>query len=118
MFSFIAVFFIFAPILIFYASGYRLDLNRIKILKTGTLYVEAKNIKDAQLFINNLEYKERFNEKQFIYNLFPGEYNIKLTKLAKGLPMGADLEYADEITLTNALKYRHLIDNRQQTAKN
>jgi len=31
---------------------------------------------------------------------------IKLTRLAKGLPMGADLEYADEITLTNALKYR------------
>ncbi|MCK4553708.1 recombination protein RecR [Candidatus Parcubacteria bacterium] len=32
--------------------------------------------------------------------------NIKITRLAKGLPMGADLEYADEITLTNALKYR------------
>jgi len=33
-------------------------------------------------------------------------FKIKLTRLAKGLPMGADLEYADEITLTNALKYR------------
>jgi len=33
-------------------------------------------------------------------------YKIKVTRLAKGLPMGADLEYADEITLTNALKYR------------
>lgn len=33
-------------------------------------------------------------------------YKIKITRLAKGLPMGADLEYADEITLTNALKYR------------
>jgi recombination protein RecR len=32
---------------------------------------------------------------------------IKITRLAKGLPMGADLEYADEITLTNALKYRN-----------
>jgi len=31
---------------------------------------------------------------------------IKITRLAKGLPMGADLEYADEITLANALKYR------------
>ena len=31
---------------------------------------------------------------------------IKITRLAKGLPMGADLEYADEITLSNALKYR------------
>ncbi len=35
--------------------------------------------------------------------------NIKITRLAKGLPMGADLEYADEITLINALKYRNKI---------
>lgn len=34
-------------------------------------------------------------------------YKIKITRLAKGLPMGADLEYADEITLANALKYRN-----------
>ena len=32
---------------------------------------------------------------------------LKITRLAKGLPMGADLEYADEITLMNALKYRN-----------
>lgn len=31
---------------------------------------------------------------------------IKVTRLAKGLPMGADLEYADEVTLSNALKGR------------
>lgn len=34
-------------------------------------------------------------------------YQIKITRLAKGLPMGADLEYVDELTLTNALKYRN-----------
>ena len=34
-------------------------------------------------------------------------HKIKITRLAKGLPMGADLEYADEITLSNALKYRN-----------
>ena len=34
-------------------------------------------------------------------------YKILITRLAKGLPMGADLEYADEITLSNALKYRN-----------
>jgi len=32
---------------------------------------------------------------------------MKITRLAKGLPMGADLEYADEITLAHALKYRN-----------
>lgn len=34
-------------------------------------------------------------------------HKLKITRLAKGLPMGADLEYADTITLTNALKYRN-----------
>ena len=32
---------------------------------------------------------------------------LKITRLAKGLPMGADLEYVDELTLSNALKYRN-----------
>ncbi len=34
-------------------------------------------------------------------------YKIKITRLAKGLPMGSDLEYADEMTLASALKYRN-----------
>ena len=36
-------------------------------------------------------------------------HKFKVTRLAKGLPMGADLEYADEITLSNALKYRNIV---------
>ena len=32
---------------------------------------------------------------------------IKITRLARGLPMGSDIEYADEITLNNALKNRN-----------
>ena len=32
--------------------------------------------------------------------------NIKLTRLARGLPVGGDLEYADEITLSRALSGR------------
>lgn len=35
---------------------------------------------------------------------------VRLTRLAKGLPMGSDLEYADEITLANALQGRKRID--------
>lgn len=31
---------------------------------------------------------------------------IRLTRLARGLPMGGDLEYADEVTLTRALEGR------------
>lgn len=32
--------------------------------------------------------------------------NIKISRLAQGLPIGSELEYADEITLSNALKGR------------
>jgi len=31
---------------------------------------------------------------------------IKITRLARGLPMGSDLEYADEVTVSDALKGR------------
>jgi recombination protein RecR len=31
---------------------------------------------------------------------------LKITRLAKGLPAGSDLEYADQTTLKNALKFR------------
>ena len=33
-------------------------------------------------------------------------YSVKLTRLARGLPRGADIEYADEMTLGEALKSR------------
>ena len=34
------------------------------------------------------------------------EPNIHLTRLARGLPMGSDMQYADEVTLGSALKNR------------
>ncbi|MEA3272093.1 MAG: toprim domain-containing protein, partial [Patescibacteria group bacterium] len=37
------------------------------------------------------------------------QYNIRTTRLARGLPVGSELEYADEITLTDALKERKTI---------
>ncbi|MGN1320562.1 MAG: toprim domain-containing protein, partial [Acutalibacteraceae bacterium] len=35
--------------------------------------------------------------------------NIKVTRLAYGIPVGGDLEYADEYTLTRALEGRNEI---------
>ncbi|MCH8821808.1 recombination protein RecR, partial [Patescibacteria group bacterium] len=31
---------------------------------------------------------------------------IKITRIARGLPVGGDLEYADEVTLTRAIEGR------------
>ena len=35
---------------------------------------------------------------------------IKVTRLARGLPMGGDLEYADQSTLLRALQGRQQMD--------
>ena len=32
---------------------------------------------------------------------------VKISRIALGLPMGSDLEYADEMTMSRALEYRH-----------
>jgi recombination protein RecR len=41
----------------------------------------------------------------YIARQFEGS-TVKLTRLARGLPVGGDLEYADEITLSRALSGR------------
>lgn len=38
-----------------------------------------------------------------------GDRNVKITRLARGLPIGVDLEYADQITLTRALEGRQAL---------
>jgi recombination protein RecR len=43
---------------------------------------------------------------KFIKKIAP---RIKITKLARGLPQGGDLEYADEITLANAFRGRTIV---------
>jgi recombination protein RecR len=36
-------------------------------------------------------------------------FSVKVTRIARGLPMGGDLEYADEATLARALEGRREI---------
>lgn len=38
-----------------------------------------------------------------------GKRRLKITRLARGLPVGVDLEYADQITLTQALEGRQAL---------
>lgn len=37
------------------------------------------------------------------------DYKVKVTRLAQGLPIGLDIEYADQITLSRALEGRRVI---------
>jgi recombination protein RecR len=34
---------------------------------------------------------------------------VRITRIALGLPVGSDLEYADEVTMSKALEHRHEI---------
>lgn len=42
----------------------------------------------------------------YLKKIFP---ELKISRLARGLPSGSDLEYADELTIANALKYKNII---------
>lgn len=88
----------------------------------GGLIDTIKGIGPEKLNIKQLENKvKQGNIKEIILALSPNmegetttlylnkllnKYKIKITRIAKGLPTGSEIEYADELTLGNALKYR------------
>ena len=39
-----------------------------------------------------------------------GDMGVRISRLASGLPVGGDLEYADEITLGRAFEGRRLLN--------
>lgn len=75
------------------------DLNIEKLLKK----IREENIKELILALNfTLE-----GETTALYLNKILKNTLKITRLARGLPAGSDLEYADEMTLSSALKYRN-----------
>lgn len=75
------------------------DLNIEALLKK----IKSDKVKEIILALNfNLE-----GETTSLYLAKLLRDHIKITRLAKGLPAGSDLEYADETTLASALKYRN-----------
>lgn len=82
-------------------------LNKLKIAELWQrLKSEKPKIREVILALNPDmagETTALYLEKE-IRKMAP---NLKTTRLARGLPMGSDLQYADEITLASALKNRH-----------
>ncbi|MEW6408337.1 MAG: recombination mediator RecR [Patescibacteria group bacterium] len=77
--------------------------ENLKIKELLTRLQENSEIKEIILATNpNLEGEAT---AMYISKLIKPQ-GYKITRIARGLPTGADLEYADEITLTNALKGR------------
>ena len=68
--------------------------------------VEAGGVEEVILATNpNLEGEAT---AMYIHRLL-APLGVRVTRLARGLPVGADLEYADEVTLTRALEGRQEI---------
>lgn len=83
------------------------DENIAKFLKINELMLRIKKNQVGEIILAlnpdlNGETTMMYLERQ-IKKIKP---EIKITRLARGLPMGSDLQYADEITLGSALKNR------------
>ena len=81
------------------------SLKNSKINELFARIKKDKNIKEVILALNldlNGETTMMYLSKQLI----KVNSNIKITRLARGLPMNSDLQYADEITLGEAIKNR------------
>ncbi|MFV9511857.1 recombination mediator RecR [Tepidibacillus sp. LV47] len=72
-------------------------------IKELLVRLEDENVKELILATNpNIE-----GEATAIYiSRLVKPFGIKVTRIAHGLPVGGDLEYADEVTLTKALEGR------------
>lgn len=69
--------------------------------------IKQKSVKEVILALNsNIEGE---TTSMYITKLLK-PYGVKISRLAKGLSTGSDLEYADEMTLSNALKYRNIVN--------
>ena len=78
------------------------DLNIAKL----TQRIKTADIKEIILALNfTLE-----GETTALYLTKILKDHVKITRLAKGLPAGSNLEYADELTLGSALRYRNEIN--------
>ncbi len=71
--------------------------------------IESSNVKEIILATNPSLAGE--NTAMYLYKKVAA-WNVTVTRLARGLPMGGDLEYADEITLARALEGRRTMEAR------
>lgn len=73
-------------------------------IKTLIEKVKTGSVKEIILALNpNIEGE---TTSMYIQKQLENE-KVSVTRIAKGLPVGADIEYADNVTISNALKYRN-----------
>ncbi len=73
-------------------------------IKSLNAKLKEKKIKEIILALNPT--LEGETTSKYLLKLIK-PHNIKVTRLARGLPTGSDLEYADALTISNALENRN-----------
>ncbi|MBI4287399.1 MAG: recombination protein RecR [Chloroflexi bacterium] len=77
-------------------------------LKVRELLERLKGENVAELILATNPNLEGEATAMYLHRLL-SPLGVKITRLARGLPVGSDLEYADEVTLTRALEGRQEI---------
>ncbi len=75
---FVIIFLITAPIIVLYTSGYRYNLNKGRIQKTGILIISSIP-KKADIYLNGKKVENKSTPAE-IKNVLPGDYEIVLSK--------------------------------------
>jgi len=79
-------------------------------LKINELVERIKRNQAQEVIIGLNPNIEGETTAMYLFKLLKEKFpNLKISRLARGLPMGADIEYADELTIANALKYRNIL---------
>jgi len=67
---------------------------------------EISDIDDVEIILATNPGLEGETTALYLLKLFKPFENVKLTRIARGLPVGGDIDYADEMTLKRALQGR------------
>jgi len=85
-------------------------IERLKILVSDTSFEDADSSKIIEVILATNTSMEGESTAMYISKLIResgfSDKDVKITRIARGLPVGGDIEYADDITLTRALEGR------------
>jgi recombination protein RecR len=86
-------------------------LNRVEELSSSASFEMAFSEDPVEIIMATNTSMEGESTAMYISKLLRdaglGPEKVKITRIARGIPVGGDLEYADDITLSRALEGRH-----------
>ena len=92
----------------FVLHGYLSPIDDIgpEELALDVLFSSARQIETEELILATNSTLEGETTSHFIYDNLKNETHLKITKLARGVPLGGELEYVDRGTIMHALSGR------------